>query len=183
MNKIPTLFKRNPNNMRELLDEVHPNCQWVLDGEGIATRKYDGTCCLVKDGVLFRRREIKEGRSIPDGFIEADYDQLTGKRVGWILVSLDDPQDKWHIEARRYHGFITNGTYELVGPKIQGNPERYQCHALLSHMNAVKYVEAPRTKREIFKWLIDKDIEGLVWHHHDGRMAKIKKKDFGMKRR
>jgi hypothetical protein len=26
------------------------------------------------------------------------------------------------------------------------------------------------------------DIEGLVFHHPDGRMAKIKLRDFGMKR-
>jgi hypothetical protein len=26
-----------------------------------------------------------------------------------------------------------------------------------------------------------KDIEGIVWHHPDGRMVKIKKKDFGYK--
>ena len=24
------------------------------------------------------------------------------------------------------------------------------------------------------------DIEGIVWHHPDGRMAKIKRRDFGL---
>ena len=26
------------------------------------------------------------------------------------------------------------------------------------------------------------DMEGVVWHHPDGRMAKIKARDFGIKR-
>lgn len=32
-------------------------------------------------------------------------------------------------------------------------------------------------------YLANKDIEGIVWHHPDGRMVKIKGKDFGLKRR
>lgn len=29
--------------------------------------------------------------------------------------------------------------------------------------------------------LVENVIEGLVWHHDDGRMAKIKRRDFGLK--
>jgi hypothetical protein len=32
-------------------------------------------------------------------------------------------------------------------------------------------------------YLAYKDIEGIVWHHSDGRMVKIKGKDFGLKRK
>jgi len=42
--------------------------------------------------------------------------------------------------------------------------------------------DAPRKFEEIKAYLADKDIEGIVWHHPDGRMVKIKKKDFGYKR-
>jgi hypothetical protein len=31
-------------------------------------------------------------------------------------------------------------------------------------------------------WLAERDIEGLVFHHSDGRMAKIRKADFGLAR-
>jgi len=55
MKKIPTIFKRNPENMKEILPEQHPDCGWVFDGEGVPTRKYDGTCCRVKDGKLWKR--------------------------------------------------------------------------------------------------------------------------------
>jgi hypothetical protein len=37
---------------------------------------------------------------------------------------------------------------------------------------------------ELKRYFFEHDnIEGIVWHHPDGRMAKIKGKDFGIKRR
>ena len=179
MKKIPTIFKRNPENMREILDEPNPNCQWVLDGEGIATRKYDGTCCKIEGGSFFKRREVKKGKKIPLVFIEETHDHNTGKRVGWIPVE-DIIENKYHIEA--FRDDLQDGTYELVGPKIQGNPEKYKNHTLVAHADAVKYPGVPRTFEGLKDWLADKDIEGIVFHHEDGRMAKIKKRDFGQKR-
>ncbi len=46
----------------------------VLDGEGIATRKWDGTACLVRDGILYKRYDRKlnpktgEYKSAPIGW-------------------------------------------------------------------------------------------------------------------
>lgn len=58
MRKIPTLLKRDPDNMRSVLMEVNPGCEWVLAGEGKPTRKYDGTCVMLDEGgVWWRRRE------------------------------------------------------------------------------------------------------------------------------
>lgn len=49
MKKIPTIFKRNPENMRELLNEPQPDCLWVFSGEGVATRKdVDGRMGKIK---------------------------------------------------------------------------------------------------------------------------------------
>jgi hypothetical protein len=42
--------------------------------------------------------------------------------------------------------------------------------------------DCPRDFGGIKDYLRDKDIEGIVFHHPDGRMVKIKKKDFGFKR-
>ncbi len=44
MRKIPTLFLRDAEDMRRVTRAVHPACAWVLAGEGIPTRKFDGTC-------------------------------------------------------------------------------------------------------------------------------------------
>jgi hypothetical protein len=45
--------------------ESNPGCQWVFDGEGVATRKYDGACCMVRDGKLYKRRELGPKQSAP----------------------------------------------------------------------------------------------------------------------
>ena len=178
MKKIPTIFKRNPKNMRELLNEYHPDCLWVFDGEGVATRKYDGTCVKIENHKYFKRREVKKGKAAPDNFIEEMEDKNTGKRVGWVLVE-DTKENKYHIEAFRDGA---DGTYELLGPKIQGNPEKVREHVLIKHSHAENWNDVPRDFDGIKNWLEDKDIEGLVFHHPDGRMGKIKKRDFGLKR-
>ncbi|MFQ5850903.1 MAG: hypothetical protein ACE5JU_09980 [Candidatus Binatia bacterium] len=181
MKKIPTIFKRNPERLQELLNERHPECAWVFEGEGKATRKYDGTAMLIDGGKFYKRREVKRGKPVPLGFLEVESDPVTGKKVGWVEVDPNDPGDRWAMEA--YRPDLKAGTYELLGPKIQGNPEGFDRHVLLRHAEAEVYSSVPRTMEGIRAWLSDKDIEGLVFHHPDGRMGKIKKRDFGMKRR
>lgn len=180
MKKIPTIFRRNPENMREILDEPHPNCGWVFAGEGVATRKYDGTCVKIENGQYFKRREVKNGKVVPPDFIEEQLDINTGKRVGWVPVDPNSKEDRWHMEA--FNASFSDGTYELVGPKVQGNPEGYERHALIKHSEAEVFESVPRTFEGIADFMSGRDIEGIVFHHPDGRMAKIKKRDFGQKR-
>ncbi len=181
MKKIPSMFIRDRKNMREIFNEPHPDCGWVFAGEGVATRKYDGTCVLIQDGKYYKRRTLSKGKPIPPDFMEADFDETTGKRIGWVPVTIED---KWHQEGIKNWDFeiIPDGTYELIGPKLQGNPEHYETHELMPHKLARQFEDAPRTFDALKEWLRDKDIEGLVFHHPDGRMAKVKKKDFGLKR-
>ena len=180
MKKIPTIFNRNPENMKEILPEPHRDCGWVFAGEGVPTRKYDGTCCRVKDGKLWKRRELKNGQPQPTGFELADFDDVTGKAVGWMPAD-DEKADRWHIEAFG-DGNWPDGTYELCGPKIQGNQEGFETHVLVPHSEATQYNNVPRTFDGLRDFLETMDIEGLVFHHQDGRMAKIKKRDFGQRR-
>lgn len=66
MKKIPTIFERDWNGDRSRVTRVpNPACQWVFDGEGVATRKYDGACCMVRDGKLYKRRELGPKQSAP----------------------------------------------------------------------------------------------------------------------
>jgi len=180
MRKIPTIFKRNPENMREIFDDPHPDCRWVFEGEGIATRKYDGTCVKIEDGRYFKRREIKNGKKEPDNFIEEQFDENTGNRVGWIPVDPISKEDRWHMKA--FDPSLPDGIYELIGPKIQGNPEKVKSHILFRISDARQYTDVPRNFDGIAEWLKEKDIEGIVFHHPDGRMGKVKKRDFGQKR-
>ena len=191
MQKIISLFQRNYDGDRLVRDEVVPGAEWVLSGEGVATRKYDGTCCMVKAGKLYKRYDCKKGKKPPEGFEPAqDPDPVTGHWPGWIEVSMTRPDDKYHCEAlidsTTDYGMgspLPDGTYELCGPKIQGNPDHFLTHVLLRHgRRQFPGGDPPRTFAELKEWFRGKDIEGIVWHHPDGRMVKIKKKDFGLKR-
>lgn len=187
MKKIISLYQRNYDGDRLVRDEVVPGAEWVLAGEGIATRKWDGTCVLIEGGAMWKRYEVKKGKTPPTGFRAAnDVDPNTGKRQGWLLVNAADPADRWHIEALWNDDAdpadYEDGTYELVGPKIQGNPDRFDTHRLIRHGEEVLH-NVPRDFAGIRNYLdVDAHIEGIVWHHPDGRMVKIKAKDFGLGR-
>lgn len=189
MKKIPTLFKRNFSNGGVIIPEYNDGVEWVLSGEGVATRKYDGTSVLVRDGKMYKRYELRPGKTAPTDFEEVDFDETTGKKVGWVEVGWGS-EDKWFREAitggnpdKVAVGEYPDGNYELLGPKVQGNPEHAEKHYLHDFMrNAETYDDAPTDFEALKEWLADKDIEGLVWHHPDGRMVKIKKKDYRLKR-
>lgn len=183
MKKIPTIFDRDwEGNRSRVLDKPNPVVQWVHDGEGVATIKLDGTCVLVRNGKRFKRRELRDVDVTPPEFERADYDEETGKTVGWVPVG-DGPEDRWHREAL---GGLEDGTYELVGPKVQGGAEKFvvepNAHRLVMHGCIRPETDPPRTFDSLRQWLAGKNIEGIVWHHPDGRMAKIKLRDFGLKR-
>jgi hypothetical protein len=177
--KIPTVFIRDMSKQPALVTaEWHPDCAWVRDGEGVATEKYDGTSCMVRDRKLYKRRELRPGDVAPTDFESMGTDETTGKTVGWVPVG-DGPEDKYHREA--FAGGEPDGTYELMGPKIQGNKINLDRHMLVRHADAVRFHDAPREFEALKAWLTARHIEGLVWHHEDGRMAKIKRRDFGLK--
>lgn len=183
MKKIPTVFERDWNGDKSrVVDQPHKDCAWVFAGEGHATRKIDGTSCMVRDGKLYKRRELRDGDELPPGFELSTSDDETGKRVGWIPVG-DGPEDRYHREAFA-DGPHANGTYELIGPKVQGNPERAERHMLIMHGTGIAGMldNVPRCFDGLREWMAGKDIEGIVWHRPDGRMAKLKLRDFGLKR-
>jgi hypothetical protein len=185
MKKIPTALVRNPDDRAHVLDEVTPGCEWVLAGEGVATRKYDGTCTkLDADGNWWARREVKEGKTAPDNFVPDNTDPVTGKTQGWEPIE-QSPFSKFHAEALQIlivPSETPAGTYELCGPKINGNPEGCDQHVLMSHDRAEFAVvyDMPDPINAI-KWSVryaaSRGWEGIVWHHPDGRMAKLKVRD------
>ena len=188
MRKIPTLFQRSEDR-RSVIDEVSPGCEWVLAGEGTPTRKYDGTCVLIdKDGSVWCRREVKPGKEPPEDWREIDADPTTGKRVGWEPY-YSSGFAKWVVEAVNEAGgwdpddgttpALRPGTYELCGPKINGNPEDFDLHELIPHGKAGVLI--PDLSFDGLRGLLTDPgwkWEGIVWHHPDGRMAKIKRRDF-----
>ena len=186
METIISLFLRNHESDQLVRNEVTLGAEWVIAGQGRPTRKFDGTCCRIKGGRLFRRLELKPGKEPPVGFEPAGKpDAETGKQPGWVPVG-PGPDDRRHREGYEYSVKsrrlpLCVGTYELIGPKVQRNPERVTQHMLIQH-GVVGLPDVPRTFVGIREYLSGRDIEGIVWHHPDGRMVKIKAEDFGIER-
>lgn len=126
MKKIGTLFKKDPNDLSRVINEVDPDNEWVIKGEGTATRKFDGSACAIIDGQLYKRYDVKKGRSVPEFAIPCqDPDSITGHWPHWLLCQYDKPEDKFFLEGFDNLEHKEDGTYELCGPKVQGNLEKW----------------------------------------------------------
>lgn len=181
MKKIPCLFQRifNGRKAADITSDVTPGCEWVLAGEGTASRKWDGTACAVIGGVLHKRYDAKPGKQAPPGSIPCqDPDPVTGHWPHWVPVSEQNPADKHHLAAWAQLAPLPDGTYELVGPAINGNPEGLSELALRAHGDVV--LDVPRTFDGLREFLDANLIEGIVFAHPDGRACKIRRNDFGM---
>jgi hypothetical protein len=184
MKKITTLFRKDPNDLSRVINEINPENEWVID-YGIGTRKYDGTACAIIDGDLYKRYDAKKGKSAPIGAIPCqNADPITGHHPHWVKCDRNDPSNKYHFEAFDKLDHTIDGTYELCGEKIQGNPERLTGHELIPH-GAKGFRLKDYSFEAIREFLKHNDYEGIVFHHsdpNDERMCKIRKSDFGFKR-
>lgn len=204
MKKIPTLFKREfqGHNIVNTLPEVTEGMEWVLNGEGTATVKIDGSCCAIIDGVFYKRYDAKNGKPVPEGAIKCqeEADPITGHLPCWVKVDWDNPADKWFINAYENTPFylydsytesllkaqhlmipryIYDGTYEAIGPHFQGNPYNLSDDILERHGERVIAVD--RTFEGIKEYLEENYIEGIVFWKDGEPKCKIKRSDFGFK--
>lgn len=116
MQKIPTMFVRDESVPGHPVTAIcKPECRWVLDGEGMATIKLDGTNVMVSGDKLYKRQKPKD----------RDYDD-----AAYVPCDRANPSDRWAFEAFDA-GYQGDGIYELVGPKIQGNPQQHVSHSLI----------------------------------------------------
>lgn len=182
MQKIETIFNRG-NDFR-VTPEIRAGTEWVFAGEGIATEKLDGTNIriTIQSGKVIkvekRRNPTKE-------------EKAKGNEPGYIDAHREDSQDK-HI-FRAVDGTNTSkvpdGAWscEAVGPKIQGNPLGLVnpiCYIFSLNPTIVSNVPRDYDGLKIFFRNFDSlyspghKAEGIVFHQIDGRMAKIKARDF-----
>ena len=184
MIKMKTLFKKD-KSQRCVIDELDPENAWVLT-HGIASRKYDGTACAIIDGQLYRRFDLKKGRTLPPNSIPCqEADEFTGHHPHWTKCERSDNVNKWHFVAFDSMDDIQDGTYELCGEKVQGNPENIQGHQLIPHGADILDIDLSSLSFDSLRaYLTIANIEGIVFKHkEDGRMCKLRKSDFGIKRR
>lgn len=178
MEKIPTLFLRNPENMKLVTFQVNPEAAWVLAGGGRPTVKRDGTNIrvTVKDGACIlvekRRNPTRE-------------EKAAGAEPGYIDAHCDDPADKHIFAAVDATDFSAwaEGAHpcEALGPKTQGGAESSVPCLYPFSLKPDLLPDFPRTFDDIKRFLEEHVIEGIVWHdQQNGRMAKIKRRDFNL---
>jgi hypothetical protein len=190
MKKMSTLFKVVYHNNGEpgiISNEIRSENSWVFSesDQVIATVKWDGTAAMIKDGVIFKRYDAKQGKSPPVGAIPCDEfpDPISGHWPHWVECSKYNLNDKYFIEAFGNGIGFGDGTYELCGEKIGTNAENICGLALYKHGTSII-----TTLHWSFDGIRDylgnglNNVEGIVFHHIDGRMCKIRKGDFGYER-
>lgn len=174
-----------------------PGFEWVLDGEGIATIKYDGSCCAIIDGKFYIRYDAKAGRKPPEGAIPCcDPDSITGHWPHWVEVDiLNPPKDyKWFAIAYRNTFGLGNlaqptATYEAIGPHFNSNPYHMDQDRLIMHGQTILDEEifpdilgngdGKRTFEGIRTYLENSEVEGIVFWKDGEPQCKIKRRDFG----
>lgn len=187
MNKIPTIFKRNWEGDRKVINEYTDGVTADLLNQCVATEKVDGTNVriTVRNGMVVRlekRRnptKLEKAKGIEDPWY-VDADQY-------------DPEDKWIYDSVKNTDIsnVPDGEFsaEAYGKNVQGNPlgmpgNQLMIFSLQDHV--VIFGDVPTKYEELKKFLQQRrtvigesgTIEGIVWHHPDGRMYKIKAKDF-----
>jgi len=182
MKKIPTLFEREfeGHKIVRTTPNVTPGLEWVLEGEGFATVKYDGAAAAIIDGVFYKRYDAKKGKTPPDGAIPCgDPDPVTGHWPHWVPVDFQAPQDKHFVEAYKSSGGATliDWTYEVCGPSFRKNPHHFKYNCLIPHGTEVLTVG--RSYEEIRDYLQHTPIEGIVFWKDGEPCCKIKRTDFG----
>jgi hypothetical protein len=183
MEKIPTIFDRGDGF--KVMDKVRKGCEWVFAGEGRATEKVDGTNIrlTIRAGHVVRveKRRNPTKAQKQQGVID-----------GWY-VDTDEysKDDKWILEAVK--GTDVAGwpdgehSAEALGPHIQGNVLGLSKHLCVPfNLEIPAYENVPRSFGGLKEFITKLEsrfspghlAEGIVFHHPDGRRAKIKRKDF-----
>lgn len=182
MEKIPTIFKRDWEGNRGVINE------YVIDPKNIqhavATEKLDGmnVRITVRNHIAVRL----EKRRNPSKLQKAQ-----GIKDPWYVDAIEGPEDKWLFSALKFTDLsdIPDGEWsgEALGEHIQGNPLGLTNEIIMffSLGKVPVFENVPTTFDELKVWLPLQEskfgkgkIEGIVWHSSSGLMAKIKTKDF-----
>lgn len=184
MKKIPTLFERqfDGHKIVGILPNLTGDFEWILNGEGIATVKWDGSCCAIIDGKFYVRYDAKNGKPVPEGAIKCqeEPDPITGHLPCWLPYDRNNSGQKWFGEAyfnKADAWGLADGTYEAIGKHFNGNMYNLDYDTLVPHGKDI--IEVPRTFEGIRDYLKDNFIEGIVFWKDGEPKCKIKRTDFG----
>lgn len=170
-------------------DVINENSAWVFTETAVATVKRDGTGVLVTaDGEILVRRSVKKGKRVPIGFRLAETDAFTGHMFGVEPMAQSSFKTVLEEALDAADKPLEPGTFELCGPKVNGNPEGFDTHILIRHgseilpvipdMRTVNPDEAFGLLKDIFAELKTQGVEGVVWWGEGDKRVKLRVKDF-----
>jgi len=187
MPKLQSPFKRVINDKGEyvVIDQVEEGYEWVWGPEVMAIEKLHGTnvSILIDKGVIVNIWNRTE--RVP----------IFNKGKKFIVEGVLNSYERGYME------FLPDGQHfgELIGPKVNGNPYKLKEHLWIpfstycqKHLRYKSWGKYPKDFNTISEWFKndllplyalkhgDKEgfVEGIVFTHPDGRMAKLRKDMF-----
>ena len=184
MPKLQSPFVREFNDKHEyvVIDEINPGYEWVFeDPEVIAVEKLDGTNVSI----------IINENNITDVFNRTARIPFINKGKQFIIEGVQNAYERGYLK------FLPNGQHfgEVIGPKLQKNPYKLDKHLFIPFSKLQKeykyksWGKYPKDFESISEWFknlkplfgrkYNSDyVEGIVFTHPDGRMAKLRRDMF-----
>ena len=186
MPKLQSPFKRKMvGNDYLVYDEIEEGYDWVFNDESVmAIEKLHGTNVSIT---------IEEG-AVTAVFNRTERIPFITKGKSWIIKGILNSKERGYLE------FLGDGQHfgELIGPRVNKNPYKLEEHLWIpfsgfcqKHLKYKCWGKYPKTFDSISEWFKelmplytcmkgDKEgfVEGIVFTHEDGRMAKLRKDMF-----
>jgi len=191
MPKLECPFVRElmPNGDYIVTEKINPGYEWVFDDECVmAIEKLHGTNVSII---------ILEGQVISI-WNRTERIPFINKGKKWITEGILNSYERGYMEL------LSDGQHfgELIGPKVNGNPYRLKEHLWIpfvtfsqNHLKYKSWGKYPKDFETISNWfkeliplyacMVEGEegrkngfVEGIVFTHPDGRMAKLRKDMF-----
>ena len=182
MPKIESPFVRVMKDGNYILtDEIAEGYEWVFEDDSVmAIEKLHGTnvSILIQDGIITSIWNRTE--RLP----------FFNKGKQYVIMGIMNSYSKGYME------FLPDGQHfgELIGPKVNGNPYQLKEHIWIpfetygqKHLQYKCWGKYPKTFESIREWFkelmplytsmkgdTEGFVEGIVFTHPDGRMAKLR---------
>ena len=187
MPKIESPFVRKMIDKNYILvDEITEGYDWVFEDDSVmAIEKLHGTNVSIV---------IVEG-TVTQIYNRTERIPFINKGKKWITEGILNSKQRGYLE------FLGDGQFfgELIGKKVNGNPYKLDGHLWIpfdtfaqKHLRYKSWGKYPKTYQTISKWFQDDllplyssmqgnregFVEGIVFTHPDGRMAKLRRDMF-----